>query len=239
MSIITSGELSMNIILAAALLPAIILMVYVYSQDKVEKEPLGLLVALFGYGAISCIPASILEQLFTGVLDNFDITDKTTYYLILCFGIIAVAEEGSKLYFLKRKTWKNPEFNHTFDGLVYAVFVGLGFAGLENIMYVMNYGFGVVVSRGLLAIPGHCTFAVFMGLFYSRAKLYDRYGYQGRSKLSMIFAFLVSLLLHGFYDFCLMMSNEHLTMVFFGFVIIVDIASLFIIKQQSKSDYYI
>ena len=63
MSIITSGELSMNIILAAALLPAIILMVYVYSQDKVEKEPLGLLVALFGYGAISCIPASILEQL--------------------------------------------------------------------------------------------------------------------------------------------------------------------------------
>ena len=82
MSLITSGELSMNIILAAALLPAIILMVYVYSQDKVEKEPLGLLVALFGYGAISCIPASILEQLFTGIIDNFDITDKTTYYFI-------------------------------------------------------------------------------------------------------------------------------------------------------------
>ena len=108
----------MEIILAAALLPAIILMIYVYKQDTVEKEPIGLLLALFGVGMLSCIPASILEEVFTGFLDASAPQDKTTYYLIMCFGIIAIAEEGSKLFFLKRKTWRDPNFNYTFDGLV-------------------------------------------------------------------------------------------------------------------------
>ena len=229
----------MEIILAAALLPAIILMIYVYKQDTVEKEPIGLLLALFGVGMLSCIPASILEEVFTGFLDASAPQDKTTYYLIMCFGIIAIAEEGSKLFFLKRKTWRDPNFNYTFDGLVYAVFIGLGFAGLENILYVMNFGFGVVISRGLLAIPGHCTFAVFMGLFYSRSKFFDTYGKRGRTKLSMFLAFFVPVLLHGYYDFCLMMTDDRLTYAFLIFVVIVDIAAFLTVKKQSKDDDYI
>ena len=71
----------MEIILAAALLPAIILMIYVYKQDSVEKEPIGLLLALFGFGMLSCIPASILEEVFTGFLDASAPQDKTTYHV--------------------------------------------------------------------------------------------------------------------------------------------------------------
>ena len=229
----------MEIILAAALLPAIILMIYVYKQDKIEKEPFGLLLALFGCGMLSCIPASILEDVFTGILDAVNVQDQTTYYIIMCFGIVAIAEEGSKYFFLKRKTWRSPDFNYTFDGIVYAVFVGLGFAGLENILYVLNYGFGVVISRGLLAIPGHCTFAVFMGLFYSRAKFFEAYGYRGKARHSKRLALLVPMMLHGFYDFCLMMSDDRLIYVFLVFVVIVDIAAFLTVKKQSKEDYYI
>lgn len=214
----------MEIILAAALLPAIILMIYVYKQDTVEKEPIGLLLALFGFGMLSCIPASILEEVFTGFLDASAPQDKTTYYLIMCFGIIAIAEEGSKLFFLKRKTWRDSNFNYTFDGLVYAVFIGLGFAGLENILYVMNFGFGVVIS---------------MGLFYSRSKFFDTYGKRGRAKLSMFLAFFVPVLLHGYYDFCLMMTDDRLTYAFLIFVVIVDIAAFLTVKKQSKGDDYI
>ena len=229
----------MEIILAAALLPAIILMIYVYKQDQIDKEPFGLLLALFGSGMLSCIPASVLEDVFSGILNSVQVQNRTTYYTILCFGIVAIAEEGSKYFFLKRKTWHSPDFNYTFDGIVYAVFVGLGFAGLENILYVMNYGFGVVISRGLLAIPGHCTFAVFMGLFYSRAKFFESNGNRGKARRFKLLALLVPVVLHGFYDFCLMMSDDRLTYVFLGFVVIVDIAAFLTVKKQSKDDYYI
>lgn len=226
----------MDIILAAALLPAMILMLYVYNQDKVEKEPFGLLLALFGYGMLSCVPASILEDVFGALLDACEIQDAAAYNIIMCFGIIAIAEEGSKFFFLKRKTWKNPDFNYTFDGIVYAVFIGLGFAGLENILYVINYGFGVVISRGLLAIPGHCTFAIFMGLFYSRAKFFETNGYRGKARRSKRLAFIVPVLLHGFYDFCLMMPDDWLTYIFLVFVVIVDIAAFRTVKRQSRED---
>ena len=229
----------MEIVLAAALLPAIILMVYVYQHDKIEKEPFRLLLVLFIFGALSCIPAGLLEDFFSGVLDSMNIQDTQTYYIIMCFGIVACSEEGLKLFFLKRKTWKCPDFNYTFDGLLYSVCVSLGFAGLENIMYVLHYGFGVVISRGLLSVPGHCTFAIFMGLFYSRAKFYSAYGNKIRAGVNKLLSFVVPVLLHGYYDYCLMMPSDTLIYCFFVFVVIVDIISFRVVKKQSSNDAYI
>ncbi len=229
----------MEIILAAALLPAIILMVYVYQHDKIEKEPFRLLLVLFIFGALSCIPAGLLEDFFSGVLESMNIQDTQTYYIIMCFGIVACSEEGLKLFFLKRKTWKCPDFNYTFDGLLYSVCVSLGFAGLENIMYVLDYGFGVVISRGLLSVPGHCTFAIFMGLFYSRAKFYSAYGNKIRAGVNKLLSFVVPVLLHGYYDYCLMMPSDTLIYCFFVFVVIVDIISFRVVKKQSSNDAYI
>lgn len=229
----------MEIILAAALLPAIILMVYVYKHDKIEKEPFRLLLVLFMFGALSCIPAGLLEDFFSGILDSMNLQDTQTYYIIMCFGIVACSEEGLKLFFLKRKTWKCPDFNYTFDGLLYSVCVSLGFAGLENIMYVLDYGFGVVISRGLLSVPGHCTFAIFMGLFYSRAKFYSVYGNKIRAGANKLLSFVVPVLLHGYYDYCLMMPSDTLIYCFFVFVVIVDILSFRVVKKQSGNDTYI
>lgn len=229
----------MEIILAAALLPAIILMVYVYKHDKIEKEPFRLLLVLFALGALSCIPAGLLEDFFSGVLDSMNLQDTQTYHIIMCFGIVACSEEGLKLFFLKRKTWKCPDFNYTFDGLLYSVCVSLGFAGLENIMYVLDYGFGVVISRGLLSVPGHCTFAIFMGLFYSRAKFYSAYGNKIRAGANKLLSFVVPVLLHGYYDYCLMMPSDTLIYCFFVFVVIVDIISFRVVKKQSRNDTYI
>lgn len=229
----------MEIILAAALLPSIILMVYVYKHDTIEKEPFRLLLVLFIFGALSCIPAGLLEDFFSGALDSMNIRDTQTYYIIMCFGIVACSEEGLKLFFLKRKTWKCKDFNYIFDGLLYSVCVSLGFAGLENIMYVLNYGFGVVISRGLLSVPGHCTFAIFMGLFYSRAKFYSAYGNKIRAGANKLLSFVVPVLLHGYYDYCLMMPSDTLIYCFFVFVVIIDIISFRVVKKQSRNDIYI
>ena len=84
-------------------------------------------------------------------------------YGILTAIFVGLIEEGSKFFFLYRFTWKDKAFNYRFDGIVYAVFVSLGFAALENVFYVFNYGTGVALQRALLTIPGHMSFAVYMG----------------------------------------------------------------------------
>ncbi len=95
---------------------------------------------------------------------------QPAYTILLAFLVVAVVEEGTKFVFLKLRTWRDPNFNFRFDGIVYAVFVSLGFAAFENINYVLGYGLTVALPRAVLAIPAHMGFAVFMGLFYGRGK---------------------------------------------------------------------
>ena len=114
--------------------------------------------------------------------------------------MVAVVEEGTKLFFLKRRSWRDPNFNFMFDGIVYSVFVSLGFAAFENIKYVFTYGLSVAMPRALLAVPGHLGFAVFMGVFYGRAKLCESRGQYFASKVSMAMGYVAAVFLHGFYD---------------------------------------
>ncbi len=226
----------MKLLLFLALLPALLLMRYIYKKDTVEKEPVGLLLVSAAAGALACIPAAGLESFFIRVLDTFTAPGTLGYAAVEAFLIVAVAEEGCKLIFLKKLTWKSSHFNYRFDGVVFAVFMGLGFAGLENVLYVMNFGPDVLVSRGLLAVPGHMTFAVFMGLHYSEAKLASLWGQPDKAKRSLRKAFLVPVLLHGFYDFCLMSGLGILSLVFIGFVVVLDLSAVRAVRRASKND---
>ena len=169
----------------AAVLPAFFLLRYIYRQDTIEKEPGYLLWQLLLGGVPREIPLEdpdpalasiVLETLGSAILNNTVDPNDPKYYIIMAFLVVAVVEEGTKLFFLKRRSWQDPNFNYMFDGLVYSVFVSLGFAAFENIKYVFNYGLSVAVPRALLAIPGHMGFAVFMGVFYGRAKLAESRG---------------------------------------------------------------
>ena len=145
---------------AAALLPAIYLMRYIYRKDTVEKEPPMLLMSLLIYGVIAALISIILENIGTKVLDSLMDQSTMGYTLVLAFAVVAVVEEGAKFAMLKRRTWNDMNFNYRFDGIVYAVFVSLGFAAFENIGYVLGYGLSVAPARALLAIPGHtCALA--------------------------------------------------------------------------------
>lgn len=231
------GVVSLKFLLVSALLPALLLMFYVYRKDTVEKESGRLLLRLFLLGAAACIPASLLETLSMRILDRFMEPGTTRYVVWEAFFIVAVAEEGCKSLALHWGSWRSPEFNYRFDGIVYAVFVGMGFAGFENLLYVLNYGPDVVIARGLLSIPGHMTFAVFMGLYYAQSKMAELYddGYRRRRNFSMSLLFPIAL--HGFYDFCLMSQNETLAVVFIIFVIVLDIVSVALIRRYSHRDY--
>lgn len=221
---------------AAALLPAYFLMRYIYRMDKIEKEPMKLLLSLAGMGVIAAAIASALEGIGIRLLGSFIDTDSRAYVILLAFVVVAAVEEGAKFLLLKRRTWNELNFNYRFDGIVYAVFVSLGFAAIENLIYVLGYGLSVAPLRAVLAVPGHMGFGVFMGVFYGRAKVCDLRGDASGRRDNLLCAYLSSVALHGIYDTCAMMSTTLSTVVFIVFIIVMYRWVISLIKRESAED---
>ena len=234
-----SGIIATLILVAAAVIPAAFLMKKVYDLDHLEKESRSLMKSLIIAGFLAAIPAVLAETIFPAIMDAVLPQESVVYQFLMNFGVIALSEEGSKYYFLKRKTWKNPEFNCQFDGIVYAVFVSLGFALLENILYVLPYGLGVALGRALTSIPGHASFGVFMGAFYGIARKEENLGHQAESKSARKSAVLIPVLLHGAYDFTAMYRGGELALFFLLFIILLFIYARKLVKKTAQEDSYI
>jgi len=222
--------------LAAALLPAIILLRYVYLRDTVEKEPVGLLISLLFMGCLAALSSMVLEGIGESILGVFVDPRSELYVIALAFLVVAAVEEGTKLFFLKRRSWYHPAFNYRFDGVVYAVFVSLGFAALENVQYIALYGLSVALPRALLAIPGHMSFAVFMGVYYGRAKHLENHGYADASQRCLRRGYLIATFLHGFYDACAMTGSNIASLVFGVFVILMFTRAFRTLRMESETD---
>lgn len=226
----------MRFFIVAAVLPAVALMFYIYRMDRAEKEPPGLLCLLAALGALACLPAAGLEKLLGNILGHLVVPQSMLYFALYAFLVVGLSEEGCKYFLLYRATWRHPAFNYRFDGIVYAVFVSLGFAALENILYVFRYGPDVLLSRAIFSIPGHMTFGVFMGVFYSHARLCLAYQSGRGVRHYQRLALFVPLLLHGFFDFCLFIDLHWLSLLFLVFVLALDISAFLLIRRQSHTD---
>ena len=192
----------MLMLLVAALAPVAILMYYVYHKD-INPEPKNLVFKGFLYGVL----ATFVSTLVSGPLlrmGYFTLQPETIREAIkVSFLGAAIPEELAKLLMLWLLLRRNPHFDERYDGIVYAVAVGLGFAAFENLQYVIASGadwMQVSFGRALLAVPGHFSFAVVMGYYYSR---YHFYGKQS-DKVKIL---LYPVLLHGFYDSIVFSSN--------------------------------
>ncbi|MFR7744179.1 MAG: PrsW family intramembrane metalloprotease [Acutalibacteraceae bacterium] len=142
------------ILIAAAVIPAVFLLVHVYRADKLEKEPAPLLISLVLYGIAATFIALLLERFGGWLLGRYFPENSTPYNVLMYFGVVAFSEEGAKYFLLKRRTWNSAAFNCQFDGVVYAVFVSLGFALWENISYVLMYGLSTALVRAVTAVTG-------------------------------------------------------------------------------------
>ena len=214
------------VLLLAALLPAIILLIRVYKLDKIEKEPRPLLVKLVIVGALTGVAASIVEAAATRLLHRYYSGSELAYLLLENFIAVALVEELCKRWPVRRFAWNHPAFDYRFDAVVYCVFAALGFAALENILYVAQFGFAVAVSRALLSVPGHCFFAVYMGIYLGQAKMVERAMQRYYIELPdempeqyLRASLLVPTLLHGFWDFSLSVGGGLMTALFYLFVL--------------------
>lgn len=223
-----------------AVIPVVVILTYIYVKDK-NKEPWGLLALLFIMGIVSCFMvlavSDIVHLIFPFMTKG---TDHMTFFEVMAYAFIGVAlvEEFCKFFMTYVWSYRSKNYDEVYDGIVFAVYVALGFAFFENLLYVFtNQSVSIGIARGLLAVPGHACDAVFMGYYLSVAKVYS---YQGRKDLerkNLLLSVIVPTILHGIYDFCLFTGNLIFVLLFLVFVVFMYIAAIKKIKflaAQSK-----
>lgn len=226
----------MTILLLAALLPPLFLMIKIYKLDKVEKEPGGLIVKFLIFGVLTTVPAAFLEGFLISLVGGV-ISPKTTLFILVeNFFCVGLVEEGVKYFALKKGSWNHPAFNYTFDGIVYAVAVSIGFATAENVLYVMEYGLATAGVRAVTSIPGHCIFAIYMGISFSLAKYCEVHGNLSLRKKHLRNAIRIPMLLHGFYDFCASMKEPIWTIIFLVFIVALDVVAYKKVNEMERQD---
>src|ERR1700730_4356318 len=178
-------------LLYSAAAPAIILMIWISTRDKLNPEPKRKVLKLFILGAVIVLPAGILERWL--LVTHFVQAPQGTLYAILltAFFVAGVVEEFLKAGIFHRGIYKSHDFDEPIDGIVYAVAISLGFAMVENILYVTSYGLSVAFLRSVTAVPAHMMFGIAMGYHFTRAKM-------GLGPLYA--AYLVPAIYHGIYD---------------------------------------
>ena len=206
------------IVLALALIPAAILMVLMLIRDKQQPEPTPWLLRGVFYGVLSAF-ASMLISVPLITLGIVPSSYSDVFGAILhSFGAAAIPEETAKLAFLWLLLRRNPYFDEHFDGIVYAVCIGLGFAAIENVEYLFASGeqwLATGIVRGLLAVPAHFFFAVLMGYYYSLV----HFGHNPRRNALLVWA--VPVLAHGIYDAIAMTQSVSAGLeAFFGFALL-------------------
>lgn len=200
------------LLLISALAPSIALLYYFYVRDKYEKEPRQMLIKAFALGSLCVVPVMAFELR----LNIFDLEEGS--FLVASYTAFVVAglvEEGFKFAVLWLFVWKNKNFDEMYDGIVYSVFISLGFATTENIGYVLINGFHTAFVRSLTAVPAHALFGVAMGYYFGKAKFAREKS--GSSYLAL--AFFVPILLHGVYDFILFSSSMGLMLLFIPYML--------------------
>lgn len=210
------------IILALSVLPVIILGIYVYKKDKFNKEPLWMIIKAFCGGILSIPIALSFDSTVAGIIPG-----EGAFYN--AFFQAGITEEVAKWMIFMIFIWKSRHFDEYIDGIVYACFISLGFACIENILYVFNTetftsALGTSFMRGVLAVPAHFLFAVIMGYYLAMAK------FGGRMVFNLALSLIFPIIAHGTYDFLLMFTDtlekaglEFLIFVIFAIFIYFDI----------------
>jgi len=177
--------------------PGIFIMVTIYNLDEYDKEPLWLLALAFIFGAINLhLDIDILDFLFSLITAENDFIRIGEEALSVGF-----TEELLKFIVVMLIIYPNKNFDEPFDGIVYSVFVGMGFATAENMTFVLQGGAGLAVMRMLSAIPAHFVFAVLMGYYLGKAK-----SSKNSQFLFIGLSLLIPVLIHSLYDYFLFLD---------------------------------
>jgi RsiW-degrading membrane proteinase PrsW (M82 family) len=191
----------MLVILALVIAPAGILFYYFWVRDRWEHEPPSMIWKLFGLGCLSIIPAVILDIIIFGLETTPETIADVFMFSFIAAGLI---EETSKFWFVYFYTRRSRYFSEEYDGIMYAVAVGLGFAFAENILYVVSAlmqdssGLSIAILRAFTAVPAHALDGVILGYFIGRSHFEKSFARKVSLNLTGL---LLAVAFHGLYDF--------------------------------------
>jgi len=224
------------ILILLSVLPVVLLGLYIYKKDK-DKEPMSLLVKLFfggiGSAFLTLILSSISELIFPIFAADYSELNLFELFIYAFIGV-ALVEEFSKWLFTFRISFHNKYFEEKYDMIIYSVFVALGFAFFENLLYVFQGGIITGIIRAISAVPGHAFDGVFMGYYLSEAKYYSKENKTNLKNKNLFLSIFVPTLLHGFYDYLLMSGRFILIIVFLIFLILLYIFSIKKVRHVSE-----
>jgi RsiW-degrading membrane proteinase PrsW (M82 family) len=222
-------------ILALALGPVAALLFFVWAKDRYERDPFKYLLLTLGAGVISAIPVVIVEMLW--IFTSYDISALTIGELsFMTFVEIGLTEEFFKALAFFIPVYWSKHFNEPYDGILYGVAAALGFAGIENVMYVLMGGAPTAFLRAITAVPAHAMFGLFIGYFAGRAK-FTRHKWA--KPFLILTGFVIAVFLHGLYDLIAMWPHHHLTwlLLFPLLGIMVVVSFLLISDARSRSPF--
>lgn len=235
--------MNLILILLFTIIPVFIIMKIIYDLDKIEKEPIKMLIFLFIGGIISWVIVRLTSKLINGHV--YELSAGSPFlkndweFFLISFGLIAVVEELSKFLVLNTICWRSKNFDYPYDAVVYGVFVSLGFAFAENIMYLYQQGLGIAVSRAIFSIPAHAIFGVLMGYYLGLAKVCQKKDLKSDCTKLRYFAFFIPLIYHGIYDYICNFNAKYIYYFFVAYVIIMYIIAILKIKKLNNLEYNI
>lgn len=219
-----------------AILPGIILSLFIIIQDRFDREPVRLLLKIFILGMIATVPTMVVELLG----QNFNVFSGILGQLFEAVVVVGFAEEYFKRLVVLRYAYYNPAFNEKLDGIVYCGIAALGFATLENIFYVISYSASspnIWITRGLLSVPVHMLLGITMGYYLSLSKFCTQPA-ECRSYYNK--SLYIPALLHGIFDFLLMTKIPLLSLAVIPFIAYLWITSIIKLRRyyrESKQQF--
>lgn len=217
-------------LLSISVAPIVIILFYIYLRDKYEKEPFRLLLLALAAGCIITLPVIFVERLLSAPTGNIHGMAAAAYEAVVVAGL---TEELFKFIAFILLFWNNKQFNETFDGIVYATYISLGFALVENILYVAGQGIEVGFIRAFTAVPAHALFGVIMGYQFGLARFYP-----SERSLRIILALLLPVILHGIYDFILMSGHDLYLLIFIPYILFLWVFGFRRMKSLSDRSVY-
>lgn len=207
-------------LIISATIPPLLILLFIYRNDLYEPEPHKLLLKTFFIGFIITIPMVIIELITVDIFKN-----------ILMYSIfgIALVEEGIKYLTLIYYNYPKKDFNEPYDGIIYSVVLTMGFALVENIIYVVGYDSGgdVALLRMISSIPLHATCGIVMGYFLGKSKIENK-----NKKQNMSLAIIIPIIIHGFYNYFIFIEIFAFSLII---VILGVVYSLKAIKIHQKN----
>ncbi|QAS54510.1 glutamic-type intramembrane protease PrsW [Halobacillus litoralis] len=183
-------------ILTAAISPAVAIMTFIYLSKRIELEPFPLIIRMFIIGVIMVFPIMFIQY-------AFEVENIFQHPLLKSFFLVGLMEEFFKWFFIVFVAYRHSDFDHHYDGIIYAVAVSLGFATIENVIYLFYNGIEIAMLRAIFPVSSHGLFGIIMGFYVGKAKFTTV-----KSKICMAFALFIPVALHTLYDYIITVNES-------------------------------